>query len=149
MFNETMLTVLLVNVSDRTVEQTTMGVVLGDRASVVPPVTRTGTACIATVPPDGFLVVKEVHVGFDKGASYFREKDIIEKKATIGLTHVRFADGSEWTYPLDTKGHFDEKVDQAIKDKVQALRQKLFPEKYISWAFPGPGLEGKVSTCRK
>jgi uncharacterized pyridoxal phosphate-containing UPF0001 family protein len=62
---------------------------------------------------------------------------------------VRFADGSEWSYPLAANGHFEEKRDQAVADKVRALREKHFPEKDISWAFPGPGQEGKVSTCRK
>ncbi|MBP2672740.1 MAG: hypothetical protein H6Q85_2806, partial [candidate division NC10 bacterium] len=65
MFNDTTLTVLLVNVSGRPVEEATMGVVLGDRSSPASTVTRTGNACRATVPPDGFLVVKEAHVGFD------------------------------------------------------------------------------------
>jgi hypothetical protein len=98
-FNDTMLTVLLVNVSGRAVEQTTMGLVLGDRASVVPPVTRTGSACVATVPADGLLVVTAAHNGFDKALAYFREKGILEKAATVGLVHVRSADGSEWAYP--------------------------------------------------
>jgi hypothetical protein len=95
MFNDTMLTVLLVNVSGRTVEQTTMGLVLGDRASAVAPVTVTGDACIATVLPDGFLVVTAAHNGFDNAASYFSEKGILDKTATVGLVHVRFGDGSE------------------------------------------------------
>ena len=149
LFNDTTLTVLLANVSGRTVEQTTMGLVLGDGASVVQPVTRIGSACIATVPPDGLLVVTAAHNGFDKADSYFREKGIVEKQATIGLTRVRFSDGSEWTYPLEANGRFDEKTDQAVADKAHALKEKHFPEKDMSWAFPGPGQEGKVSTCRK
>jgi hypothetical protein len=149
MFSDTMLTVLLVNVSGRPVEEATMGVVLGDRTSPASTVTRTGNACRATVPPDGFLVVKEAHVGFDTADSYFREKGIIERTATIGLIHVRFAGGTEWTYPLEAKGRFDEQLDPALKDRVQALRQKHFPDKDMSWAFPDPGQEGKVNTCRK
>jgi hypothetical protein len=149
LFSDTRLTVLLANVSGRTVEQTTMGLVLGDGASVVQPVTRIGSACIATVPPDGLLVVTAAHNGFDKADSYFRAKGIIEKQATIGLTRVRFADGTEWTYPLEANGRFDEKTDQAVADKAHALKEKHFPEKDMSWAFPGSGQEGKVSTCRK
>ena len=149
MFSDTKLTVLLVNVSGRPVEEATMGVVLGDRTSPASTVTRTGNACRATVPPDGFLVVKEAHVGFDTADSYFREKGIIERTATIGLIHVRFADGAEWTYPLEAKGRFDEQLDPALKDKVHALKQKYFPDKDMSWAFPGPDQHGKVSTCRK
>ena len=149
MFSDTALTVLLVNVSGRAVEQVTMGVVLSDGASVVSSVTRTGIACRATVPPDGFLVVKEANAGFDKAASYFREKAITRKEAALGLTHVRFADGSEWAYALEANGHFGEEADQAIKDKVHALTQKQFPDKDMSWAFPGQGHEGKVSTCRQ
>jgi len=53
------------------------------------------------------------------------------------------------SYPLAANGRFDEKRDQAVTDKVQALVQKHFPDKDMSWAFPGPGQEGKVSTCRK
>ena len=149
MFSDTKLTVLLVNVSGRPVEEATMGVVLGDRTSPASTVTRTGNACRATVPPDGFLVVKEVHVGFDTADSYFREKGIIERTATIGLIHVRFADGAEWTYPLEAKGRFDEQLDAALRDRVQALRQMHFPDKDMSWAFPGPDQGGKFSTCRK
>ena len=140
---------LLANVSCRTVEQTTMGLVLGDGASVVQPVTRIGSACVATVPPDGFFVVNEAHVGFDTADSYFHEKGIIERTATIGLTHVRFADGTEWTYPLEAKGRFDEQLDPALKNRVQALKQKHVPDKDMLWAFPGPGQDGKVNTCRK
>jgi hypothetical protein len=148
-FTDTSLTVLLVNVSAREVKQATMGMVLEDEASVVPPVTRTGRACEATVPPDGFLVVKEGNIGFDTAASYFRSKGITKKGAAIGVTHVRFADGSDWTYPLDAKGHFDEQVDETINQKVQSLFQRQFPDKDI-WAwFLGPGRGGKVSTCRK
>jgi hypothetical protein len=149
MFSDTKLTVLLVNVSGRPVEEATMGVVLGDRTSPASTVTRTGNACRATVPPDGFLVVKEAHVGFDTADSYFREKGIIERTATIGLIHVRFADGAEWTYPLEAKGRFDEQLDAALRDRVQALRQMHFPDKDMSWAFPGPDQGGKFSTCRK
>ena len=148
-FNETMLTVLLVNVSGRTVEQTTLGLVLGDQASVVPPVTRTGNACIATVSPDGFLIVGAKHSGFDKAASYFIEKGILDKEATVRLVHVRFGDGSEWAGPLEAKGRFEEKRDQSVVDKVNALRVKHFPGEGLSWAFPGPGQGGKASTCRK
>jgi hypothetical protein len=149
MFNDTMLTVLLVNVSGRPVEEAAMGVVLGDRASPAATVTRTGNACRATVPPDGFLVVTEAHVGFDTADSYFREKGVTKRTATIGLTHVRFAGGTEWNYPLEAKGRFEEQLDPALKDRVQALTQKYFPDKDMSWAFPGPGQGGKVNTCRK
>ena len=149
MFNDTTLTVLLVNVSGRPVEEAAMGVVLGDRASPAATVTRTGNACRATVPPDGFLVVTEAHVGFDTADSYFREKGVTKRTATIGLTHVRFAGGTEWNYPLEAKGRFEEQLDPALKDRVQALKQKYFPDKDMSWAFPGPGQEGKVNTCRK
>jgi hypothetical protein len=38
---------------------------------------------------------------------------------------------------------------QAVADKVRALRERRFPDKDLSWAFPGPGQERKVSTCRK
>ena len=148
MFNDTMLTVLLVNVSGRTVEETTTGLVLGDGASVVPPVIRLGRPCMAVVPPGEFLVVTAAHNGFDMAASYFRDKQIIDKAVTIGLTRVRFADGSEWAYPLEANGRFDETRDQSVDDKVRALTQKRFPEKDMSWAFAGSGREGTVSTCR-
>ena len=149
MFNDTTLTVLLVNVSGHPVEEATMGVVLADGASPAATVARTGNACRATVPPDGFLVVKEAHVGFDTADAYFREKGVIQRTATIGVVHARFAGGIEWTYPLEAKGRFDEQLDPALMDRVQALRQKYFPDKDMSWAFPGPVQDGKVSTCRK
>jgi hypothetical protein len=36
-----------------------------------------------------------------------------------------------------------------VDDKVHALKEERFPEKDMSWAFPEPGQEGKVATCRK
>jgi hypothetical protein len=148
-FNDTSLQVLLVNVSGRSVDQVTMGVVLGDGAAAVPPVTRVGTACSATVPPDGFLVVNQAHVGFDKGPAYFREKGIAKKETTVGVTHVRFTDGTEWTYLLEAKGRFEEKPDQTVTDRVHALVEKHFPGKDMSWAFPRPGETGKAIACRR
>lgn len=148
-FGDTALTVLLVNVSGRQVEEATMGLVLGDGNLAAPTVTRTGSPCVATIPPDGFLVVNQAHAGFDKAASYFGEKGIANRTATIGLVQVRFADGSEWSYPLEAKGRFDEKKDHAVTDKAHALVEKHFPDKDMSWAFPGPGQDGKFATCRK
>ena len=149
MFNDTSLTVLLVNVTDQEVKQVSVGVVLADKSSAVSPVTRIGTVCEATVPPGGFLVVRGANFGFDTAASYFRDKGITEKEATIGVTHVSFASGIEWTYPLEAKGRFEEHVSEALRQKVASLDQKQFPAHDVSWAMLGPGLEGKVSTCRK
>jgi hypothetical protein len=147
-FSDTSLAVLLVNVSGREVTRVVMGVVLEDQASVVPSVTRTGIPCHATVPPDGFVVLKEVNVGFDEAATYFRSKGIKQKGAVIGITDVRFADGSEWSYPLAEKGYFDEQRDQALAERVKALQEKQFEDEDPSWAFSGSKHKGKVSTCR-
>lgn len=147
-FGDTTLVVRLVNVSGREIKQVTMGVVLEDLTAAVLPVTRTGIVCDATVSSDGFLVVREANIGFDTAASYFRSNGITEGGATVGVTSVRFGDGSEWSYPLAAKGHFDEQEDQALRDAVRARVKKQFPEdKDMSWL--DPNQTGKISTCRK
>ena len=149
-FSDKTLTLLLANTSGRTIEQAAFGVVLGDQASKVTPVVRTGRLCIATVPPDGLLVVTAVHTGFDTAGSYYQEKGIVEKDATVGLTHVRFADGGEWSYPLAVKGRFEEKKDQSVTDRAHAVKQKYFPDRDVSWAFSdGSSTDKKVVTCQK
>ena len=149
-FGDTMLTLLLVNTSGRTIEQATISVVLGDQASKATPVVRTGNACIATVPPNGLLVVTAVHTGFDTAASYYKEKGIVDRAATVGLTHVRFAGGGQWSYPLAAKGRFEEKKDEAVWQKAIAVKEKHFPDRDMSWAFSdGPDPDKKFLTCRK
>ena len=148
-FGDNDLIVLLVNVSGRQVAEATMGLVLGDGDSASPTVTRSGSPCVATIPPDGFLVVNQAHAGFDKASAFFGENRIANRAATIGIVRVRFADGSEWSYALEANGRFDEKKDQAVVDRVHVLVAKQFPEKDMSWAFPSPGQEGKFATCRK
>lgn len=146
-FNDTTLVVRLVNLSGRDVKQVTMGVVLEDMAAVVSPVTRIGSVCDTAVPPDGFLVVRAINVGFDTAAEHFRSKGISEAGATIGVTSVRFGDGTEWTYPLTTRGHFEEQPDPAVKDAVRARVAQRFPEdKDMSWLNPNPT---NVAVCRK
>src|ERR1039457_4028391 len=85
-FNDTVLRVLLVNVSDREVTETVVGLVLEDGSSTVPAKTQSGRVCRANVPPGGFLAVTETHNGFDRAVSYFREKGITEKVVSSGVT---------------------------------------------------------------
>ncbi len=121
-FNETWLELLLVNLSSREVEQVTVGVLLEDKARPAP-VTRSGKACITSVPPGGFLLVKQANTGFDGADAYLRSKEI---KVSAGVTQVRFAGGMEWPYPLDAKGRFEGEGDKDIGEKVGALVQKVF-----------------------
>ena len=147
-FDDTVLRVLLVNVSDREVTQALVGLVLEDGSSTVPAKTQSGLVCRANVPPGGFLVVTEAHNGFDRAVSYFREKGITNKKVTSGVTQVRFADGSEWTYPLESKGRFEEQNDEKLEQKVQALTEQRFPDKSMAGALFSPDQQKNVSTCR-
>jgi len=39
---------------------------------------------------------------------------------------VRFADGSEWTYPLEMRGHFETQPDDKLTRKIAFLRKKQF-----------------------
>jgi hypothetical protein len=149
-FGDTMLMLLLVNTSGRTIEQATISVVLGDQASKATPVVRVGKVCVATVPPDGLLVVTAMNTGFDTAAAYYKEKGIVDKAATVGLTHARFTDGAEWSYPLAAKGRFEEKKDEAVWEKAVAVKQKYFPDRDMSWAFSDePDPDKKFLTCRK
>ena len=148
-FNDTMLQVLLVNVSDREVTETVLGLVLEDGAGAVPATTQSGRVCKAKVAPGGFLVVTEANNGFGSAVSYFRFRGIAEKHVTVGVTRVRFADESQWTYPLEAKGHFEVQPDDKVAQKIASLEKAQFGDKRPpATFFPGAGLEGKVSTCR-
>jgi hypothetical protein len=150
LFNDTQLEVLLVNVSDREVTETVLGLVLEDEAGAVPATTQSGRVCKAKVAPGGFLAVRGADNGFDSAVLYFRDKGITEKKVTVGVTRVRFADGSEWVYPLEAKGHFDEaQPDDKLAQRIESLKKKQFGDVYSVVALlTGSGLEGKVSSCR-
>jgi hypothetical protein len=148
-FNETELRVLLVNVSDREVTETVLGLVLEDGAGAVPATTQSGRVCKAKVAPGGFLVVPGADNGFDSAVLYFRDKGITKKEVTVGVTRVRFADGSEWTYPLEAKGHFEVQPGDKLAQRIESLKKKQFGDVYPEGALlTGSGLGGKVSTCR-
>jgi hypothetical protein len=149
MFNDTSLKVLLLNVSGREITQVTMGVVMEDRSSQVQLGTRVGNACSTSVPPDGFLVVTEGNAGYDAVATYLSGKGIKQKGVVVGVTHVRFAGGSEWNCPLEAKGRFEEQRDEKLDQKIRDLTEKQVPDKDMSWAFPAAGAKGKFSTCQK
>jgi hypothetical protein len=67
---------------------------------------------------------------------------------TSGVTQVRFADGSEWTYPLESKGRFEEQKDGELAQKVHALTEQWFPDKGTAGALFSPDQHKNVSTCR-
>jgi hypothetical protein len=146
-FNHTMLRVLLVNVSNREVTETMLGLVLEDETGVVPATTQPGRVCKAKVAPGGFLAVTEANNGFDSAVSYFRDKGIAAKQVTVGVTRVRFADGSEWTYPLEAKGHFEKQADDKLDRKIKSLTKSQLGDQPTRVLF-GSGPEEKVSTCR-
>ncbi len=147
-FNYTMLRVLLVNVSDREVTQTVVGLVLEDGNSSVPATTLSGRVCQANVPPGGFLIVTEAYNGFDRAVSYFREKGITKRMVTSGVIRVGFADGGEWTYPLESKGRFEEQKDKKLQEKVEALTKERFGDGGSAVAVMNPVQHKNVSTCR-
>lgn len=147
MFGDTLAQLLIVNLSSREVEQVTVGVLLEDKAWPAP-VTRSGKACITSVPPEGFLLVKTANTGFDGADAYFRSKGITQKEVSVGVTQVRLAGGMEWTYPLDAKGRFEGEGDKDIGERVGALVQKAFGRPW-SGVFVDPSAARKVSTCRE
>ena len=61
---------------------------------------------------------------------------------------MRFADGSEWTYPLEAKGRFEEQKDEKLEQKVDALIERWFPDKDTYGAIFSPDEHKNVSTCR-
>jgi hypothetical protein len=146
-FNDTLLQLLIVNLSNREVAQVTVGVLLEDKAQPAP-VTRSGKVCVTSVPPGGFLLVRTANTGFEGADAYFRSKGITEKEVSVGVTQVRFAGGMEWTYPLDAKGRFEAEGDKDVGEKVGALVQKVFGRPK-SGVFADPAAEQKVSTCRE
>ena len=148
-FNDTILKVLLLNVSGREITQVTMGVVMEDGSSGMQLGTRIGNACSSRVSADGFLVVAEGNAGYDAAAAHFSSNRIKQKGVTVGVTQVRFADGSEWNYSLETKGSFEVQPDEKLDQKIHDLTEKQFPEQGISWAFAAAGVKGKFSTCQK
>jgi hypothetical protein len=126
----------------------TMGVVMEDTSSQVQLGTRVGNACSTPVPADGFLVITEGNAGYDAAASYFSSNGIKQKGVTVGVTQVRFADGSEWNYPLEAKGRFEEQPDEKLNQKIRDLTEKQFPDKDMPLISPA-GAKGKFSTCQK
>jgi hypothetical protein len=82
-------------------------------------------------------------------ATYFSGKGIKQKGVVVGVTHVRFVDGSEWNYPLEAKGRFEEQPDEKLDQKIRDLTEKQFPNDDTSWVFPAAGVKGKFSTCQK
>src|ERR1019366_7453766 len=99
--------------------------------------------------PGGFLGVNEADNGFDGAVSYFRDKGIAERGVPVGVTRVRFADGSEWTYPLEMRGHFETQPDDKLTRKIAFLRKKQFGDENPLLRLMVPSdLAGKISTCR-
>jgi hypothetical protein len=92
----------------------TMGVVMGDGSSHMQLGTRVGNSCGTRVLADGFLVIAEGNAGYDAAASYFSNNGIRQKEVIVGVTQVRFADGSEWNYPLAAQGRFEEQPDERL-----------------------------------
>jgi hypothetical protein len=149
LFNDTSLKVLLLNVSGREITQVTMEVEMEDRSSQAQLGTRSGNSCSTRVPPDGFLVVTEENAGYDAAATCLSGKGIKQKGVVVGVTNVRFADGSEWNYPLEVKGRFEEQPDEKLDQKIRDLTEKQFPGNDRWWAFPAAGAKQKFSTCQK
>ena len=146
-FSETELRVLLVNLTNRQVEQVTVGIMLEDKSSPEP-VTRIGKVCNSSVPPGRFLLVKGANTGLDGADAYFRGKGITQKAVAVGITHVRLAGGIEWNFPLEAKGRFEGKTDNGLERKIGALRRKAFGRHDASIFFD-PSPQRKVSTCRE
>ena len=146
-FSETELRVLLVNLTNRQVEQVTVGIMLEDKSSPEP-VTRIGKVCNSSVPPGRFLLVKGANTGLDGADAYFRGKGITQKAVAVGITHVRLAGGIEWNLPLEAKGRFEGEGDKDLERKIEALRRKAFGRHSVELFF-NPFLEDKVGICRE
>ena len=146
-FSETELRVLLVNLTNRQVEQVTVGIMLEDKSSPEP-VTRIGKVCNSSVPPGRFLLVKSANTGLDGADAYFRGKGITQKAVAVGITHVRLAGGIEWNLPLEAKGRFEGEGDKDLERKIEALRRKAFGRHSVELFF-NPFLEDKVGICRE
>src|ERR1035441_1122598 len=146
-FSETELRVLLVNLTNRQVEQVTVGIMLEDKSSPEP-VTRIGKVCNSSVPPGRFLLVKGANTGLDGADAYFRGKGITQKAVAVGITHVRLAGGIEWNLPLEAKGRSEREGEKDLERKSEALRRKAFGRHSVELFF-NPFLEDKVGICRE
>ena len=114
------LRVLFANLGSRKVTEVTLGILLNDPNSAAP-VTRMGEPCKANVPPGGLLLVDGPHGGFAAVDAYFRNKGMNMREVSIGVTHVRFADGKEWSLPIETAGRFDREEDPELGERLKAI----------------------------
>jgi hypothetical protein len=51
----------------------------------------------------------------------------------------------EWTYPLETEGHFAVRADDKLEQEIKSLTKKQFGNEDPS---AGSSVKGKASTCR-
>jgi hypothetical protein len=123
-FGDDDLKVIVVNLTDRKVVQVTVGALLTDETSPAP-VTRVGEPCRTSLGRGGALLVVGAHAGFAAVDSYFRGKGMNKRIVSIGIVHVRFADGGEWSLPLDAPGRFERDNDEALQKRVNELSKAL------------------------
>jgi len=153
LFGDGDLKMVLVNLTNQDVEQVTVGVLLEDKTAPAP-VTRMGKVCLAHVPPNGFLLVTTPNTGYDAAAAYFRTKGITDREVSVGIAQVRFADGTEWSYPLEAQGRFEGDSDPAVMKKMDSLAAKAFGRDsggHVSFVslLVDASPEKKVSVCRQ
>jgi hypothetical protein len=114
------LRVILANVTSRKVTEVSVGVLLKDESAPAP-VTRVGKVCKTNLGQDQLLLVEGAYAGFPDVDAYFRSKGMSTRIVSVGITRVRFADGTEWSLPIETPGRFDRKGDPDTDKKLKEV----------------------------
>ncbi|MFQ5778255.1 MAG: hypothetical protein ACE5IP_09645 [Terriglobia bacterium] len=120
--------VVLVNTSDRTIVKYQLGWI----------VTRTDKGGLGTpflsVPSDAVLKPGEVEEAGRQGATFssviddLKSRRIRKGKVIVGVTYVKFEDGTEWRYPLTLRHQFISKPDPALRLRLNPIIKRRSEE---------------------
>lgn len=127
--------VMVVNISERTITKYQLGWVVTDRSAASP----AGTPFLGS-PCDTVLKPWETHECGRQGANFstvledLKSRRIRVGRVTVGVVQVRFEDGSEWSYPFTERKQFvGVEPDPSYRLKLDPiLKQLLEKEKLTS-----------------
>ena len=121
--------VVLVNTSDRTIVKYQLGWIVTDRDKGGP-----GTPFLS-LPSDAVLKPWEVEEAGRQGATFssviddLKSRGIRKGKVVVGVTYVKFEDGTEWHYPLALRRQFISKPDPALYLRLNPIIKRRSEEK--------------------
>ena len=103
--------VWLVNVSDQTVHQYRLGWLVTDREKAGPGTAFLGQAFDTRLKPSTLEVTGRQGANVSTVLDTVRAKGISNGEVVVGVVSVKFADGSEWSYPLQQQRQFESEYD--------------------------------------